>query len=244
VLATLVAATLLLAHSAAGWKHVTVVRQQGPLTATLSFESRPAFESLDDEDIRNVRLRLVLHRRVAFDHALAARGANEDPTLQLADVWGNGDPEALVGLQVCGNRCGHTLDLVIATTGRVVTQNIWPGWTVHGRELFAEDGRFFCTFAACAATTMPVQVLRLDEAGRHLVDVTRRHPDLIRRDSIYQWQTYLDERKYPYGHQWYGALVPYCADEYRLGVTKYCDRVLPARIKRQLTAWGYRNPRT
>jgi hypothetical protein len=231
-----VVVAMLLSHHTAGWQHATVVRHQGSMTARLTFET----QRVPYPEIRHLRLRLVLHGRVVFDHALSTRGANEDPTLQLADVWGNSDPEALIDLQICGNRCGHTLDLVIATNSRVVTQEIWPGWTTRGRELYTQDGRFFCRFAACAAATMPVQVLRLDDAGKRFVDVTRTHPELIRRDSVEQWQTYLEERKYPYGDQWYGALVPYCADEYRLGVTAYCDRVLPRKVRAQLAAWGYR----
>jgi hypothetical protein len=228
---------VVLALHGAPWKHAAVTRHAGELTATMTYESRPDGIA---RDLRNLRLRLVQRGRVVFDHALATRGTDADPTLTLANVWGNADQEAIVALAYCGNRCWDTTDVVIADTSRVVSRQFGlAGWTLDGDEFVSADSRFFGAFSDNASAGKPVQVLSLNSAGTRFVDVSRSRPDLLRRDAKQLWRYYVGERR-SHTYTPAGMLVPYCADEYRRGVTAYCDRRLRPAVKRQLTAWGYR----
>jgi hypothetical protein len=219
------------------WHHVTITRVAGATTATLSYDARRHWSFVS---IRNLRLQVVAGGRTVFDHELAPRGSDVAPGLALADVWGNQDREAIVDLAQCGNRCWHTAVVVIATTGRVVTRQMGlQSWTLDGRAFMTRDSRLFCNFSDCASSVTPIQVLQLDTAGKGFRDVSRNWPSVLTADARQLWSDYLQERSSKV-YEPLGTLVPYCADEFRLGVRAYCNRVLSAHVKRQLAAWGYR----
>lgn len=231
---------LVLAHGA-GWHQVSVTKHRGATAATLSYSARPA----NVTDLRAVRLVVRLHGRTVIDRMLRTWHQGT-PTLSLRDVWGEPSPEALVGVEACGNRCSFELFIGLPARGRVVSHDFeiqFSPITFQRRDgtvdMIGRDGRFFCEFADCASSTTPVQALAVGRAGNGIVDVSRTRRDLLVRDARSMWKGYLQERKSKL-YQPLGTLVPYCADEYRLGVTAYCDRVLKPAVKRQLTAWGYR----
>ena len=249
VAAALVAAVLALHPSP--WKHHVVTRVSGPISATLAFDARPDPSGFGERDLR--RVTLLVRRRGALVLArnlTRASGPVARISLQLRDVWGDSDAEALVSIRWCGNRCSYGLYVGFPHQARLLYRDfgVETGWGGQRRsgvfEFVSRDGRFFCNFSSCAASTMPVQVLAIGADGAGFVDVSRSRRDLLRRDAVDQRTTYLQERmEQPWGvpPQWYGALVPYCADEYRLSVTAFCDRALPPADKRQLVTWGYRS---
>lgn len=249
----LIAVAVLAVHGAP-WKHAVVTRAAGTLSATLAYDVRPAFDS---HELRHATLLVRRHGAVVLARKLDL-GFDDHASLVLRNVWGSAEPEALVELRGCGNRCGYSLYVGVASTGVLLhydfgvefpgSRDFAAGWSAQSRgslfEFVADDSRFFCEFTDCASSSMPVQVLAIDPTGRRFVDVSRTRPDLLIPDAESLWHGYLGEHAHPYksfdnSYNWYGTLVPYCADEYRLGVYTYCDRVLPASIKRQLAAWGY-----
>src|SRR5713101_37542 len=85
--------------------------------------------------------------------------------LTLRNVWGDAEPEVLVDLASCGNRCGEQLYVVLRTSRnwRVLFHDFggfWPGahaawsgqWYRDWFEFLSYDLRFFCYFTSCAAT--------------------------------------------------------------------------------------------
>lgn len=248
VLPAIIAAVL--AVHPAPWKHVVVTRTSGDVSATLAYEMHQGVLGFATGQLRHATL-LVRRRGVlVIDRRLDTSWAGH-ASLVLRNVWGDPEPEALAELTGCGNRCGYALYVGIAATRVALFHNFGveipkgnaPGWTGQRRgdvfEFVTDDSRFFCEFADCASSTMPVQVLAVSTTGRRFVDVSRTRTDLLVPDARSLWLEYLQERKSK-NYEPLGALVPYCADEYRLDITAYCDRVLPAEVKRRLAGWGYR----
>lgn len=234
-----------------GWRHVGVTRHAGPISATLAYDSRGTF---DDTQLRRATLLVRRDGAVVLARKLDV-GGYAHASLVLRNVWGDPEPEALVELRACGNRCSYALYVGLPQVGNLAFHDFgveasWRGQLRDGRfEFVTYDSRFFCTFTDCASSTMPVQVVAIDPRGEQFVDVSRSLPDLLLADSRGLWKEYLEERAHPYksfnnSYNYFGTLVPYCADEYRLGVNAQCDRLLPAWVKRKLTDWGVRRAST
>jgi hypothetical protein len=247
VIAAVIAALVLAHGSASPWKHVVVTQRSGTLAATLTYETRGRF---GDQRLRRATLLIRRHGLLVLARKLDVSGY-DDVSLSLRDVWGDAAPEALVNLHACGNRCSFALYVGFPGTGELLyhdfgIESAWSGQRRNGTfEFVTHDSRFFCWFTDCADSAMPVQVVAVDRLGHRFVDVSRTRTDLLLQDAQSLWRGYLEEHAHPFktfdnSYNWYGTFVPYCADEYRLGVPAYCDRVLPTGIKRQLTAWGDR----
>ncbi len=99
LVAPLVAA-LVLAHTSPAWRSVSVTRSADGVRATLRYEVRgPATYPL----LRGVHLSVSRHGRTTVDATLHGF-AWGTLSLQLQDVWGDAEPEALVTNAECGNR--------------------------------------------------------------------------------------------------------------------------------------------
>jgi hypothetical protein len=253
--ACLVAAAGAGGASTGGWRPVTLTRHTGVTSATLAYESRPQAPGAAST-VR--RLRLVVRRRggILVDRSIRTVSGIQGVRLKLRNVWGSAEPEALVSMWECGNRCG--VQLAVALTdrgrGRVLWHDFggaWPGDTAWsgqerlGRFYFvSRDQRFFCTFSDCASSTTPIQVFSVDAGGRRMIDVTRTRRDLIAADAAGLLAGFRDEvRRAQYatksraGYDPLGVLAPWCADEYLLGRSRACRLTLSRALTR-----GYLNP--
>lgn len=78
--------------------------------------------------------------------------------------------------------------------------------------LRTRDDAFSYAFTAFAYSGAPIRLLRPTGAG--LSDVTRDHPDLVRRDAQFWWNRYEHPQRFDVG---FGSLAAWAADEDLLG---------------------------
>ncbi len=242
-LAAVVVALLL---SPTAWRPVALVASNGNLTATVTYEAGNSLY------VRNAHVTVLREGVRLVDRPLLGLW---DGTISLhfRNVWGDASPELLVEGAACGNRCFDQLYVAIPATGRVVRADFnseagpkaWLLMHHDGRfEFVSDDGRFFCNFSDCASATTPVQVLAIDENGTAFVDVTRTRRDLLQADAKELWKGYLQEVAPGSQYDSLGTLVPWCADEYRLGTLARfdfkatCTHLIPRNDRRQLARWG------
>lgn len=229
--------------ASAGWKHVSVVRRVGAIEATLSYDARPEPGLGGPANTSFRRISLVVRRagKITAEHRIRD-GVWLQLNLTLRNVWGSRDPEALVHIASCGNRCGVQLYVALSEDGgrsHFLLHDFgafwsgpdaaWYGQWRRGRFYFLSyDQRFFCTFTACAGSFVPPQVFAIDTSGRGFVDVTRSRPDVVAANARYAWRQYLSGRgKTP--TDWLavgGVIAPWCADQYLLGRRAHCDQAL------------------
>lgn len=212
-------------------KLVRVVKRQGSITATLTYARGPNGLLAVSRPTLSVREhgRLVLRRLICppqlGDRRDCAWGTG--PALALRRVTAGRQPSAVLNLYTGGNTC-CTVTLVGLLGHR-------PHWTehrfttyaangrrIHGRYDFSSaDGRFYCTFTACAGSTDPIQVWTISRAGR-FQDATRTVPGLVRVDA-----RRLTRSLRPSHHQTpEGTLAAWCADQYLLNRGLRCtDRL-------------------
>jgi hypothetical protein len=130
----------------------------------------------------------------------------------------------LLDLWSGGQHCCHVTLLLRWDGGRYVrTVRNWadPGYRPRQLdrdpevELVSADARFGHRFSPFAFSRMPVQILAL-RSGR-LVDVTREHPDELRRDrrrALQEWRTARTRRYGSVAHR--GLAAAWAADSDRL----------------------------
>jgi hypothetical protein len=255
IVLVLVAALVTLASGRAAasgsWKHVAITRHQGSIDATLSYDTRTVRGYLATIESRHITLVVRLAGKVVIDAHLrdGIQGIQSELNLRLRNVWGGSEPEALVDVASCGNRCGVQLDVGLVglgETGRVLFHDFnggWPGprawrgqWHDGRFEFVSLDQRFFCSFSNCADSGVPVQVFALAHSGRRFVDVTRSRPDLIEANAAGFWTEYLRGReRTPVAQaEAMGLLAPWCADQFLLGRSTHCDQAIA-----QAVAHGY-----
>ena len=160
----------------------------------------------------------------------------------------NGDrvaPELLVRRWTGGVHCCYPVDVyVFPARGRPVRVAKWfgnPGVDVRevGPKLLvvSGDNRFAYRFTSYGGSSWPIRAYAL--VGVHLVDVTRRHPELVRTDARWQWRLYTDDVRARRDAR--GVLAAWAADQCMLGREAYVRRVLPravARMKPDYAAGG------
>jgi hypothetical protein len=265
---SVLAAFVLLVGSASasgGWRHVTIQRKKGTIEATLSYDTRGVRGLTGNADIRRTRLVVRRAGKTMIDSPLP--GGEIILTLTLRNVWGDAEPEALVDISSCGNRCSDSLRVALVdrpAAGRVLLHDFgafWPGphtaWDVQrhdGRfDFISRDQRFFCFFTDCASSTTPIQIFAIEKSGRGFADVTLSRPDLIAADAKGLWAEYLRQRAST-AYNDLGVLAPWCADQYLLRRKKRCEQLIahgysnhgrpgnPSSVKlllKKLLAWGY-----
>ena len=199
-------------------------------------EARLSYRETNDF-YRGVHLRIVRRGRTLFDAApkrlypcSACPGdgpvaGRRGGALAVRDLDRDGEPEVLANFYSGGAHCCFYTD-VYRYLPRLRTYRpavgFWGDLGVRvadlGRDGRVEfrtgDDRFAYVFTAFAASAFPLRILRFDH-GR-FVDVTRRFPQLVRRDAARQFALYESERrsKYPDVR---GVLAAWLADEYLLG---------------------------
>jgi proprotein convertase P-domain-containing protein len=158
--------------------------------------------------------------------SIAFRQLDRDPAPELVFDFFNGGASCCAMSRIYDERGGHYRE----------TQT---NWARDGYQLVRStrppplmfrtgDGRFTCRFAACAFSPSPIQLFSF-RAGK-LVDVTRAHARLIRRDLARQWRHYQQMKRSKY--EITGALAAWMADKQMLGEGAQGWRVLRALERR------------
>lgn len=148
--------------------------------------------------------------------------APADPPLRFAPLDGAGSRDLLVNLYSGGANCCTVLDLFrpsAALNGRYVlsaSHNFaYAGYRLErigSRYVFVTaDPRFAFAFTDFADSGLPLQILRL--SGVRFVDVTARHPRLVRRDAAGWMRAY----RRAHGRNDVGLIAAWAADQARLG---------------------------
>jgi hypothetical protein len=179
---------------------VSVSASSGPVTATLTAIGAASENTITDATA--IRLTIARGGAIAFNGPLRPCRfgcAPEDPSggrfleLKAADLDGDGEAEVLVDRSDGFTPC-CTLETAImrrdAVSGRYTELDRHWGESYRvadldgdrAAELVTGDLRFYERFAPrIAGFQLPTEILQL-QAGR-LVEVTRRHPDVMRRHT-------------------------------------------------------------
>jgi hypothetical protein len=179
---------------------VSVTASSGPVTATLTAIGAASENTITDATA--IRLTIARNGTVAFNGPLRACRfgcSQEDPSgarfveLKAADLDGDGEAEVLVDRSDGFTPC-CTLETAILRRDPLsgayteLDRHWGEDYRVadidHDRraELVTGDLRFYERFAPrIAGFQLPVKILQLRRSG--LVDVTRRHPAVVHRDT-------------------------------------------------------------
>jgi subtilisin-like proprotein convertase family protein len=185
---------------------------------------------------RGLRLRISRRGTTLFDavprrlHPCAC--PNDGPVVHesggavhVRDLDRDGELEVLVDFYSGGAHCcfytdvyryvarGRTYRPTVGYWGDLGAKLVDLG--LDGRPEFRTgDDRFAYVFTAFAASAFPIRILRFDH-GR-FVDVTRRFPELVRRDAAALYASYRSQvRSAAYDVR--GVLAAWLADQYSLG---------------------------
>jgi hypothetical protein len=157
----------------------------------------------------------------------------------------NGDsyaPELVVRRWTGGVHCCTTVDVHVFRDGappRGFVQNFGSAGVilrrVGERLLFVSgDKRFAYRFTSFADSSWPIQAYAV--VGTRLVDVTRRHPSLVRADAREKWQFYLEFVRS--GRDARGVLAAWAADQCMLGKHAYVRTILPSAVRRMKSRYA------
>jgi subtilisin-like proprotein convertase family protein len=181
---------------------------------------------------RGLRLRISRGGTTLFDAAPKRVHPYDGPdfgqgggALRVRDLDGDGEPEVLVDFFSGGAHCCYYTD-VYRYVAHSRTYRPTIGWWgdlgfklvdlgLDGRPKFRTgDDRFAYAFTSYAASAFPIKILRFDHGP--FVDVTRRFPQLVRRDAAALYASYRSQlRSASYDVR--GVLAAWLADEYTLG---------------------------
>jgi hypothetical protein len=162
----------------------------------------------------------------------------------------NGDrsaPELLVRRWTGGVHCCFPVDVYVFPADgrpfRVAKSFENPGVELRrvGRKVLfvSGDNRFAYRFTSYADSSWPIRVYEL--VGARLVDVTRRHPQLVRRDARRHWRLYTEFVRIRRDAR--GVLAAWAADQCMLGRDTQVRRVLPWAAVRMKTDYAAGGPR-
>ena len=236
------AALLLAAPSAFA---TTETASSGNVTAKFSYTKKNDFQYTD------LRLQIARGGAVVFDRltppsctdpdcGFQPGGFGQTPSLSIADLDGDGEPEVIVQIYSGGAHCCTLAEVYSYSpaTGTYVNaeQNFGSGaykqrdLNGDGRPEFQGlDPRFDEAFTAHAASTEPIQIFAF--RGGAFVDVTRSYPALIKKDAASLLKLYKRERRHS-DFDVRGILASYVADEYLLGKRSTANGVLSKALHR------------
>jgi hypothetical protein len=246
---------------------VSVSASSGPVTATVTAIGAASENTITDATA--IRLTIARGGAVAFNGPLRPCRfgcAPEDPSggrfveVKAADLDGDGEAEAIVDRSDGFTPC-CTLETAIMRRDpfsglyRELDRHWGESYRVadvdrDGRpELLTGDLRFYERFAPrIAGFQLPTKILQLQPRG--LVDVTRRHPDVVRRDTrsldrlMRSTDAIADGRRTGDRAIARAALRPqlaaYTAEERLLGRRAVGDRRLAREVRRHRVSAAFR----
>jgi len=217
-----------------------VTREAGSTQATLVYRRLDRFNHVDW--FTDARVRISRGGRELFSEVVPRnpRGEPEYGVFGSAggfavrDIDGDGEPEVMLELNWNGTHCCDWSRIYRYDASRntyVPGNHFWGNGSAapklkdldrDGRsEFLSQDDRFAYDFDGYAGSVRPIQIWAYDRGVFH--DVTRSHPDQIRRDTAEIWRLYL---KYRGKRSVRGILPAWAADQYMLGRGDVVDRVL------------------
>jgi hypothetical protein len=150
-----------------------------------------------------------------------AVGIQGDPVLRVADIEGDGSPDAVLSLYSGGAHCCfitqvYRYDEPVGTYS-VAQRDFGDAGavlrTIAARQVFVSaDDRFAYSFAPFAFSGLPLRIWSF--AGGHFADVTRSYPQLIEADAARQYRAFTRYRSQRLG---LGFVAAWAADEDLLG---------------------------
>jgi hypothetical protein len=246
---------------------VSVTASSGPVTATLTAIGAVSENTITDATA--IRLTIARGDAIAFKGPLRPCRfgcAPEDPSggrfveLKAADLDGDGEVEVLVdrsdGFTPC---CTLETAIMRRDPSSGIYRELDRHWGESYRiarldgapraQLVTRDLRFYERFAPrLAGFQLPVKILQLGARG--LVDVTRRHPAVVRRDTaslsrlLRSTEAIADGRRSGNRTIARAALRPqlaaYAAEERLLGRRAVGDRKLAREVRRHRVSASFR----
>jgi hypothetical protein len=212
-----------------------------------SVQATLAYTPVNEFSATGIRLTVTRAGATAYDAPLLPTGCREDGicrpltteddgSITLADLDGDGDPEVLVDLYTGGAHCCQVSRFLHWDGARYVTADRnWadPGYTVRDLdgdgvpELVSADQRFAYRYGSFAISRFPLQVWRLQRGV--LTDVTRSFRSPLRQDAARALRDARGSlRAYPRG-----AIAAWAADRYLLG-----ERAATLRTLRRMARRG------
>jgi hypothetical protein len=220
-----------------------VTRASGSIHATLLYRKLQDLGANDDY-FAGGRVRIsrggktILDERVPLDPRLAAGTPVQGDTASFVvrDVDGDREPEVMLELDSGGaHYCAwaRLYRYAGARDGYVPVVHFWGNTSSSptivdvdgdGRpEFVSTDDRFAYDFNGYAGSVRPIQIWSY--AHGRFRDVTRDHPQLVRRDALRLWRLYLkDRRELPGSAR--GILPAWAAEQYLLGHGAQAEREL------------------
>lgn len=234
-------------HTATQWVSVTQAPKER--VASGDFEARLFHEDPEDgnaDGLHPIRLQFLAGGSVTHERVFAKRCGGEcplypwgaftdDPSLRVIDLDANGQREVTFDFGWGNICCRATRVFDIDAAGRVQRsrEHNW-GSAIAGRlrdadsdgkfEWLSFDGRIRYAFGCGGCVTYPVQVIAYRN-GR-FVDVTRKHPKVVRAQARKMWRE-VQRRRDP-RH----PLATWAADQYNLGNKKLVWRVVNRELRR------------
>jgi hypothetical protein len=160
-------------------------------------------------------------------------GFFNQPSMQVVDFEGDGEPEVLLNLYSGGAHCctfAYIYRYQASTNSYKATIRDFADTGFNLRnldktgppEFQSVDPAFSGAFTSFAESRFPVQILRF--ANGKFTDVTASFPALVRRDLAAQKRAFKRYRKHRYNAR--GALAAVAADQYRLNAKVAGDATL------------------
>lgn len=213
---TIFIAILLIFASVA--KAETRTAQLGNVRAEISYQG-------GDFCLTNARIRIIRGGQTLLNQTIQAECRISE--FRVRDLDGNRDPEVIVDFFTGGAHCCTVSRIYRYEPSRRRYTSIEALWAHTGYnledldrdgipEFNSADNRFAYKFTSFAASGFPIQIWQYRQ-GR-MIDVTRRYPNLIRRDANEWWQRYIESRNQGYENK--GSISAYLADKYLIGEQK------------------------
>ena len=233
---------VLAAPAAAATRHVVETAVDGSVRADFSFD-------YDARDYRFTNPHLTISRggSVLLDAAVPAPPDTEvqparyfahKKSVAVHDLDGGGEPEVVLDLYSGGAHCCWYTQVYRYTASANAYLMVTHGWGNAGYrsvdldhnglpEFVSGDDRFAYVFTDFADSSWPVQIWSY-RSGR-FIDVTRKHPALIRRDARREWRWAFATQRRAYN---VGFLAAWTADQCLLRHCKSAFKQLGA-LRRQ-----------
>jgi hypothetical protein len=204
----------------------------GGVTATLSFTDGPGITT------KNERLTITAPGMPTYDQPVPAQGCfkvcspGNQPVVQVADLYGDGEYAVVLDLWSGGADCCGIEQVYVPSASIhswVLSTRNFGNYgarlvSLSGHEVFLSgDNAFYCTFAACAASGLPIQIWSFTEDAFH--NVTRSYPKLIAKDAAFWLKTY--DKNISEGQ---GLIAAWAADEDELGLSATVRTVLQLQV--------------
>ncbi len=224
--------TVLVLAAPAGAAAKRVTASAGGLTATLTYGNGAQHNA----STTAAQLLITRNGRRVYEQPVPATGCFQvcapvgNHPVQVASLYGSDGEDVILTLWTGGANCCVLADVYVPSSAvhsyvldqqnfgenGFVLRDIGPH---HRPEFISGDPGFYCRFSNCAESALPVQVFEFN--AEQFINVTRKHPALIRVDAAHWLRLY--QRNPQRG---LGAIAAWAGDEDNLGQEATVRRLL------------------